>query len=278
MAVDPFTLAAGFINNQNNAAQQERNNTQNMLMTMFQTEASRQKPYNDYPIQRALNNQQSQNALNNSMTMAEYNNGIKTRREAQLKLAPEAIRKTITSVAQQAGEDANFFMQLADTESGFNPTAQNKNSSAGGLFQFLDKTAAGLGLSAQDKFNPEASMRAAVLYNNQNRTHLTKVLGREPTQGELYLAWQQGAGGAEKLLTNPNAPAESIVGVDAVRLNGGRRGMTAGQFAGLWTDKFQSGYNRRIANLRKPKPEGEEDNGFGQYSGMVSDAQKELGS
>jgi hypothetical protein len=40
------------------------------------------------------------------------------------------------------------------------------------------------------------------------------------------------------MLANPNAPAASIVGQQAIALNGGRAGMTAGDFANKWLSKF----------------------------------------
>src|SRR6185503_13870258 len=67
---------------------------------------------------------------------------------------------------------------------------------------------------------------------------LRKALGREPTEGELYLAHQQGLGGAEKLLANPNALASALVGAQAVTANGGAPGETARDFAAHWTNKF----------------------------------------
>ncbi len=64
------------------------------------------------------------------------------------------------------------------------------------------------------------------------------MLGRPVTGGELYLAHQQGPGGAAKLLSNPNALAVDIVGAKAVKLNGGNEKMTAGEFANIWISKF----------------------------------------
>ncbi|MET3560726.1 hypothetical protein ABID39_001435 [Bartonella japonica] len=63
-----------------------------------------------------------------------------------------------------------------------------------------------------------------------NRNHLSRVLGRAPTEAELYLAHQQGAGGAARLLQNPHANAAQIVGSNAVGLNGGNNGMRASDF------------------------------------------------
>ncbi|OYW96981.1 MAG: hypothetical protein B7Z15_23985, partial [Rhizobiales bacterium 32-66-8] len=93
----------------------------------------------------------------------------------------------------------------------------------------------------QDRFDPAQATDAAARLAADNAAHLRKVLGRDPTAAELYLAHQQGAGGAARLLANPDAPAASIVGADAVRLNGGDLNMTAGQFASKWTGKFGGG-------------------------------------
>jgi len=79
---------------------------------------------------------------------------------------------------------------------------------------------------------------AAIQLAQNNKAELTKALGRPPTDAELYLAHQQGAEGASGLLSNPNAPASSIVGAKAVLSNGGNLNMTAGQFANLWLNKY----------------------------------------
>jgi hypothetical protein len=126
-------------------------------------------------------------------------------------------------------------LKIAEIESSFDPNAKNPNSSAGGLFQFINTTASDYGLS--NRYDPAQAADAAARLAKNNAAHLRHALGREPTVAELYLAHQQGAGGAAKLLANPNTAAAAIVGAEAVRLNGGREGMTAGEFAGLWLKK-----------------------------------------
>ncbi|MBG6211775.1 hypothetical protein IWQ49_006466 [Labrenzia sp. EL_126] len=149
--------------------------------------------------------------------------------------APADIRNEIVAAAQRHGMDPAKLMKIAELESSFNPGAKNKRSSAGGLFQFIDGTAADYGL--KNRFDPAEASDAGARLMRDNRAHLVKVLGREPTVGELYLAHQQGRGGAAKLLANPDAKAVDIVGVDAVILNGGKKSWTAAQFAGLWLRK-----------------------------------------
>jgi len=137
--------------------------------------------------------------------------------------------------------DDPYLLRLAQIESGMNPLAKNPNSSAGGLFQFVDATANQYGLAGRDRFIPEKAIPAAKKLTDDNRAYLKKALGREPTPGELYLAHQQGALGAKKLLSNPNSPVTKIVGKDAAILNAGTTDMTAGEFVNNWSDKFESG-------------------------------------
>lgn len=133
-----------------------------------------------------------------------------------------------------------YLNRTAQIESSMNPNAQNPSSSAGGLFQFINSTAKQYGLS--NKYDAVASTDAASRLAADNAKTLRGVLGREPTAAELYLAHQQGGAGAAKLLRNPSAKASTVVGSAAVRLNGGSESMTAGQFAGLWINKFNKGF------------------------------------
>jgi hypothetical protein len=149
--------------------------------------------------------------------------------------APAALAPLFAEKEQAYGLPSGYLARTAQIESNFNPAAKNPNSSATGLFQFINSTARQYGLS--DPRDPVASTAAAARLAADNRAFLARRLGREPTAGELYLAHQQGAGGAAKLLANPDAPAESIVGGAAARLNRGA-GMTAGAFANQWIGKF----------------------------------------
>jgi hypothetical protein len=127
---------------------------------------------------------------------------------------------------------------LAFIESKFNPGAKNPKSSAGGMFQQIDSNWKQYGQG--DRYDPAASTAAAARFAADNARTLQRALGRQPTVGELYLAHQQGPGGALKLLSNPGARAADMVGAKAVRLNGGNMDMSAADFANLWTKKADS--------------------------------------
>ncbi|WP_337739627.1 transglycosylase SLT domain-containing protein [Agrobacterium vitis] len=170
----------------------------------------------------------------------------------RIAVAPENIRGVISEAATRHGVDPNALMQIASVESGFDPNAKNPNSSAGGLFQFIDGTAKQYGLA--DRFDPAQAADAAARLAKDNSAALKSALGRDPTAGELYLAHQQGAQGAIKLLSNPSARAADVVGGEAVSLNGGADGMTAGDFAAKWTSKFGSGSYKSIPSASSVAP------------------------
>jgi hypothetical protein len=154
-------------------------------------------------------------------------------------MAADAITDLIIQAATRRGVDPQALLRIGQIESGLRPDAQNPRSSAGGLFQFIDSTAKQYGLT--NKFDPAASADAGARLAADNAAILRRALGADPTPGQLYLAHQQGAGGATKLLTNPDASAASLVGQQAVVLNGGRPDMTAREFAGLWDKKMGVG-------------------------------------
>lgn len=129
-----------------------------------------------------------------------------------------------------------YLQTVAQIESGGDPNAQNPNSSASGLFQFTDPVAAQYGLD--DPTDPVAATDAMKSLTSDNYAALSKSLGRAPTEAELYLAHQQGAGGAAKLLSDPDAPAVDVLGKKQVLNNGGNPDMTAADFANLWQGKY----------------------------------------
>lgn len=148
---------------------------------------------------------------------------------------PDTVGGVVDAAADRYGVPKSAMRTTAWLESRGNPGAKNPNSSAGGLFQFIDSTARGYGL--KNKYDEAESADAAARLMRDNMNGLRKTLGRDPSDGELYLAHQQGLGGAQKLLGNPNALAVDVVGYQAVKLNGGAPGMTARQFANLWIKK-----------------------------------------
>jgi hypothetical protein len=148
---------------------------------------------------------------------------------------PIAITDTIEKAALRHGVDPVGLIKTAGIESHFDPKAKNPNSSAGGLFQFIDSTAKSYGL--RDKYDAAQASDAAARLWKDNRDTLAQSLGRQPTNGELYLAHQQGPAGALKIIKNPDATVSSTVGKSAAGLNAGA-GLTNRQFADMWTRRM----------------------------------------
>jgi hypothetical protein len=146
------------------------------------------------------------------------------------------LSSAISTASANSGIDPAYMTRLALVENGGKVEGGSPLSSAQGPFQFLSGTAKQYGLSNPN--DPAASADAAARLTLDNKAALTSALGREPTPGELYLAHQQGPAGAIKLLQNPNAPVESVIGAQAARNNAATPGMTAGQFANKWIGKF----------------------------------------
>jgi hypothetical protein len=148
----------------------------------------------------------------------------------------------IADAAQRTGIDFGYLLAQARIESGLDPHARARTSSATGLFQFLDQTwlatmdrhgeRLGFGQLAQAidmsggrarvtdpamglRLDPHASALMAGALAGDNAAALTQVLGREPDASELYLAHFLGAQGASRMLgalsSDPTISAASVL-------------------------------------------------------------------
>ncbi len=143
------------------------------------------------------------------------------------------------AIAAQAGTStpgpANYYARTAQIENPKGDPNATSPTGATGTFQFMPSTWAKYGGGADIHGDQTAAMTALTQDNN---LALSSALGRPPTAAELYLAHQQGAGGAIKLLTNPAAtPAQLGLG-NAVSVNGGDPNAPAADFVSKWGQKF----------------------------------------
>lgn len=128
------------------------------------------------------------------------------------------------------GHRADWMRRTIHLESKGKADAFNAGSKAAGLLQFIPSTAKDYGLD--DPYDPAKAIDAGFRYAKANEAHLAKVLGRAPTDAELYMAHNQGAGGAEKLLTQGDKAATALLGRGAVTSNyGGTDADTAYDYA-----------------------------------------------
>lgn len=157
------------------------------------------------------------------------------------------ITGAIRQAAQSTGISFEYLLTTAQIESNMNPSAQASTSSAKGLYQFIDQTwlgtmkqdgaALGLGQYADAisrssgghyevsdpamraailrlRNDPQASAMLAGALTRNNSTLVGSSIGRQPSNGELYIAHFLGADGAGKLINaasgRPQASAAAM--------------------------------------------------------------------
>lgn len=150
-------------------------------------------------------------------------------KQAKMDANYNTVKGDIQGAASQTGVNAGTLARFASIESGFNSGAKAKSSSAGGLYQFIDKTWAGMlkehgakyGLGANtSKYDPRANALMGAEYIKQNKASLSKSLGTDDINDtQLYMAHFLGAGGASQFFKamqkNPDSPAAATMSAAA---------------------------------------------------------------
>lgn len=137
-----------------------------------------------------------------------------------------------------------YLEQTARLESGFKPGLTSPTGAKGPM-QFIDSTAKQYGIT--DPMDWGQSLDGAARLGMDNLKYLQKNVGAQISASQLYLAHQQGAGGAAALLNNPDMNATEALektGLSPkaaalhITANGGKTTWTAGQFANYWDARF----------------------------------------
>jgi soluble lytic murein transglycosylase-like protein len=139
---------------------------------------------------------------------------------ATLAMPSESVANVIQKAAKTVGVDVSLMYAIAKQESGFNPAAAAKTSSAKGLYQFIKGTWQGMVKTYGSKYpilkernptDPEANALAGALYIKENSDILSKA--NIPINATtIYAAHFLGSGGAKKLLSsNPNEKAADVL-------------------------------------------------------------------
>ena len=103
-------------------------------------------------------------------------------------------------------EQAAYYGKLKQAESGGVATAKAATSSALGHYQFTEGTwkdmvkKYDMPYSLQDRTDPTKSLEVVKLFTEDNKKYLTKALGTEPTDAQLYTAHFLGPTGAATFL------------------------------------------------------------------------------
>lgn len=153
------------------------------------------------------------------------------------------VTGAIRQAAKATGTDFRYLLAAAKVESNLDPSASARTSSAGGLFQFIDQTwlgtikqsgaSLGYGRYAEAiqqtnsgkyvvsdaalrkeimalRKDPTANAVMAGAFTKSNAAYLSEKLGRQPSDGELYMAHFLGARGAAKLISMASATPNAL--------------------------------------------------------------------
>lgn len=145
----------------------------------------------------------------------------------------------------------NYYQVLAQVESGGDPNAKAKTSSASGLYQFTKSTWQSLGYAWSKVFNPSIQQEAIQKLTSNNADYLSQR-GIPVNSVSLYAAHFLGAGTAAKVFgSDPNAKLGSVVGSEVISANPFLKNMTVSEFGDWVAGKFglsQSGAFGDILN------------------------------
>jgi len=145
-------------------------------------------------------------------------------------------RALFSDLEKRYGLPSGYLARTWQLESGSGRDTYNEKSGAAGSFQFMPRTAAQYGLT--DPYDLAASADAAARFARDNAGYLRSKLGRDVDAADLYIAHQQGAGGAFKLLSGQGSAGEAV-GNKAVSWNAGNPNAPASEFVSLWRSKFE---------------------------------------
>ena len=137
-----------------------------------------------------------------------------------LMMPSDSVAQVIDKASNLVGVDKSLMYAMAKQESGFNPSAAAKTSSAKGLYQFIKGTWKGMVEKYGSKFpilrergpeDAEANAIAGALFIKDNSDYLAKF--KIPVNATtIYAAHFLGPDGARKLLTaNPDQNATTIL-------------------------------------------------------------------
>jgi len=144
-------------------------------------------------------------------------------------MAQDVIEK-IRAAAQAKGIDPEVALGIARAESGLDPNAKAKSSTASGLFQILNKTWSGNKGEPGKQFDTDENIRVGTDIISQNVNSLKKFLGRDPSPKEVYAAHYFGATGAQNFLSAaPDTPTDKIFSEKVLEANPNLKNKTAAQ-------------------------------------------------
>ena len=152
-----------------------------------------------------------------------------------------SIQDSFALIERQYGLPSGYLARLWQIESASGKAMSTPLSSAKGHFAFTNATAKQYGLKDPNNLIESATAAAKLASDNAK---ILKSRGIPVTGPTLYMAHQQGAGGASSVLSDPSSLAANATSLRAVRNNlpssmrSAAGTMTSGQFSDFWKNKY----------------------------------------
>jgi len=153
------------------------------------------------------------------------------------------VESVIATVSQKNGIPLDYLRAVAEIESSGNPSASRGPKSAKGLFQFVPKTAKLYGIKGKEldlQANTEAAGRLTI--DNMKALQGLRKDGIDVSDPKnhylLYLAHQQGAGGAIEIIKAAKSGGKVSAEVRSNIDNNGGKGKSPQQFLDSWKAKY----------------------------------------
>jgi len=123
-------------------------------------------------------------------------------REGNIKPFAPAVVDAINKASDKNGISKELMFTIANIESGGNPTARNKRSGASGLYQILPKYFGDpYTVNNRTVWDPYTNADAAAKELSKKIKSLSSVIGRTPSNPQIYMSHNQGSQGFKIIYT-----------------------------------------------------------------------------
>ena len=158
----------------------------------------------------------------------------------------QELSDKIRAAAQAKGIDPEVALRIASAESAMKSTAQAGKSTAGGLFQVVDKTWKEFGGAPGKKYDADENIRVGTDIIAKNTQTLKSFLQRDPRPAEVYAAHYFGPTGAKNFLSaQPGTPMADIFSKEVILANPNLKGKT--------TDQVMASLEKKMGSSPAPK-------------------------
>ena len=158
----------------------------------------------------------------------------------------QELSDKIRAAAQAKGIDPEVALRIASAESAMKATAQAGKSTAGGLFQVVDKTWKEFGGAPGKKYDADENIRVGTDIIAKNTQTLKSFLQRDPRPAEVYAAHYFGPTGAKNFLSaQPGTPMADIFSKEVILANPNLKGKT--------TDQVMASLEKKMGSSPAPK-------------------------